>query len=375
MFTRGIELFKILGFSVKIDASWLIIALLVTWSLATGFFPAYYADLSSTAYWWMGISGALGLFVSIVLHEFGHAMAARRFGVEMRGITLFIFGGVAEMKDEPPSPQAEFVIAIAGPIVSVLIAAGCYALGIAADQVGMSISVLGVLSYLSSINLLLVAFNMIPAFPLDGGRVLRAILWKMKNSLRWATRVTSTIGSAFGIGLILLGVVSVFTGNFIGGMWWFLLGMFLRGAAQMSYQQLLVRRALEGEPIQRFMQSEVQTVPFDEPVSDFVENYVYRYHHKLFPVTNNGTLLGCMTTNKLRDLPREEWSHHTVGEVADTCSEENTIEASEDATAALAKMNQGNSRLIVVEDGKLKGIVGLRDMMKFIALKVELEDA
>jgi CBS domain-containing protein len=205
--------------------------------------------------------------------------------------------------------------------------------------------------------------------------VLRAILWSVKGSLKWATRITSTIGSAFGFVLILLGVASVFGGNFVGGMWWFLLGMFLRGAAQMSYQQLLMRRALEGEPISRFMQPEVQTVPPHTSIAEFVDDYVYKHHHKLFPVTDNGTLKGCMTTTKLRQLPREEWSRHTVKELAESCSDENTIGANADATVALAKMSQSsNSRLIVVQDGKLRGIIGLKDMMKFISLKVELEE-
>ncbi len=266
------------------------------------------------------------------------------------------------------------MIAIAGPLVSIMIAGTCFALGIAGTAMNLPKAIPIVVSYLASINGLLVAFNLIPAFPLDGGRVLRAVLWSLKGSLKWATRITCAIGSAFGFLLIMLGVLSVVAGNFIGGMWWFLIGMFLRGAAQMSYQQLLVRRALEGEPVSRFMQPQVHTVPPNVSVEDFVDNYVYRYHHKMFPVADDGTLVGCMTTRKIRDLPQSEWSEHTVQEVAEVCSDENTIDADADATEALAKMSQnGHSRLIVVHNGELRGVIGLKDMMKFISLKVELE--
>src|SRR5690606_28308858 len=161
-------------------------------------------------------------------HELGHALMARRYDLRIRGITLFIFGGVAEMADEPRSPRAEFMVAIAGPIVSVLIAIGCFGLDRVATAQAWPVPVRGVLWYLGFINLLVVGFNLVPAFPLDGGRVLRSILWHIKGNLKWATRITSTIGSGFGLLLILMGVVSVLGGNFIGGMWWFLIGTFLR---------------------------------------------------------------------------------------------------------------------------------------------------
>lgn len=374
MFGKGIPLFRLFGFSVKLDWSWLILFVLITWSLAAGTFPMYFKELTKAAYLSMGIAGALGLFFSIVFHELGHSLIARRCGVEMRGITLFIFGGVAEMKSEPPSAMAEFAIAIAGPVVSALIGLVCLAAGYGGRSAGLSAGIYGVLMYLGWINLVLVAFNMIPAFPLDGGRVLRALLWRARNNLKSATRTTAAIGSGFGIMLIVLGVLSFIGGNFVGGMWWFLLGMFLRGAAQMSYQQLIVRRALEGESVRRFMQSRVETVPPTATLEEFVDDYVYRHHFKMFPVAENGKLLGCMTTRKLKEMPRDQWSQHTVSEIAEPCSDDNTIDADADATVALAKMSSGGqSRLMVTQDGQLSGIVSLKDLMKFIALKVELE--
>jgi CBS domain-containing protein len=231
-----------------------------------------------------------------------------------------------------------------------------------------------VLFYLGFINLLLVAFNLIPAFPLDGGRMLRAGLWKLKGSLRWATRITSGIGSAFGILLIVVGVFSFINGFVIAGMWWFLLGMFLNSAAQMSYQQLLMRRILEGEPVHRLMQSNVITVSPQTRVDEFVQDYVYRHHHKLFPVATNGDLQGCMTTQRLKNLSRDQWPQHTVSELAEPCSGENTISADADSMEAFTRMTQdGRSRLIVVDQGRLQGVLTLKDLMRHISLKMELE--
>lgn len=175
--------------------------------------------------------------------------------------------------------------------------------------------------------------------------------------------------------LIVLGVLALVTGNVVGGVWWFVLGLFLRSAARMSYQQLLVRRALEGESIERFMQSEVLLVPPDITLDTFVDDYVFEYHHKMFPVVANGSLRGCMTTAKLKSMPREEWSQRRVEDMAEPCGEPNTIDVHADATEALSKMTRnGHSRLMVVDDGQLCGVLSLRDMMAFIANKVELED-
>ncbi len=374
MFTRRFKLFTLLGFDVHIDLSWFLIAILITWSLATSLFPAFYPDLETTTYWWMGVAGALGLFASIVLHELGHSVVARGFGVEMKGITLFIFGGVAEMSSEPPSAKAEFWVAIAGPIVSVIVAAVCYGMSVAGVAMAGPLPVTAVLWYLGLINAVVVVFNLIPAFPLDGGRVLRSILWAAQGSLRRATRVTSAIGSGFGLFLILFGILSIVGGNFIGGMWQCLIGMFLRGAAQMSYQQVLVRRALEGEPVARLMQQDLHTVSPDMSIHDFVEGFIYRHHHKLYPVVDHGQLRGCVTIRGVKEIDRDEWSRRTISDVTEACGENNTIQPTTDAIDALSKMSQdGNSRMMVVEDGQLRGIVTLKDLMNFIALKMELE--
>ena len=374
MFGKRIHLFTIFGFKVGIDLTWLLLAVLVTWSLASGLFPAYFAGYSRATYWWMGAAGALGLFISIVFHEFWHSMVARRYGLPMKGITLFIFGGVAEMEDEPQNAKTELLMAIAGPISSVVLGGIFLLVAWPVAARNWSGPVAGVLQYLGWLNFILAVFNMQPAFPLDGGRVLRSILWSIKGDLRWSTRIASAIGSAMGMLLIVLGLVTFISGGFIAGIWYFLIGMFIRGAAQMSYRQVLLRRALGGEPISHFMQADPVTVPPSTSIRDLVNDYFYRYHYKMFPVAINGRLEGCITSRQVRDIPREDWELRNVQDILAPCSNETTIGPETDALKALSIMNRtGNSRLMVVEGENLIGVVTLKDMLKFLNLKIDLE--
>ncbi len=374
MFGRKIKLFTWMGFEVGIDPSWVILAVLVAWSLSAGYFPYAVADLPTSTYWMMGIIGALGLFASIVFHEFCHSILARRSGLQIKGITLFIFGGVAEMGEEPRSARDELLIAGVGPLSSFFMAALFYAIANVGAALQWSQPVIAVLLYLGTINLILAIFNLIPAFPLDGGRMLRAALWHWKKNLRWATRVASSIGAGFAYFLFLLAVMQVFAGNFIGGMWMFLIGMFLLNAAKSSYQQLVVRKALEGEPLSRFMSDAPVTVPRSATVEELVEDYVYQYHFKLFPVVENGDLNGCVTTQKLKTVPRDQWRRMKVHDLMDPCNEVNCVSPDTDSVKALSIMQQNNtSRLMVVQDRKLVGIVSLKDMLNFLSMKVELD--
>ncbi len=374
MFGKGITLFRLVGFEIRLDASWVVLALLITWSLAAGLFPQTVGELSSTTYWIMGACGAAGLFVSIILHELAHAVMARQYGIPIRGITLFIFGGVAEMTDEPPNAKSEFLMAIAGPVMSFLLAGAFIGAATASGLFGAPQSVVAVISFLGSINAILAIFNLIPAFPLDGGRVLRSALWAWKNQYRKATRISSQLGAGFGIILIVLGVLALISGNFIGGLWWAMIGLFLRGASKMSYRQALIREGLKGEPLRRFMKEDPVAVAPDLTLDRFVEDYVYTHHYKLFPVVDDGALRGCLSTREVRRIPRDQWPAQTVGEVATPCSRHNTISPDEDAMRALVVMNQNNaSRLLVVEDGRLEGIIALKDLLRFLSVKLDLE--
>jgi Zn-dependent protease/predicted transcriptional regulator len=344
--------------------------LLISWSLAAGLFPRLLPNQEPATYWLMGIAGALGLFASILFHEMAHARVAQRLGIAMRGITLFVFGGVAEMTQEPPTPGSEFRVAVAGPIATLLLVAALWA----ALYIPQPATVAAVLSWIMSINLVVVLFNLIPAFPLDGGRILRSGLWAWRDDLRWATRLTSRLGSGFGVALMILAVLPLVQGNFISAMWSFLLGMFLRHAAQMSYRQVLLREALRGEPIRRFMTTDIVTVPRDLPLDRFVDDYVYHHRFKVYPAMDDGHVVGCVSTDQVRQVPQPQWRQHTVGDVMEQCSERNTIAPDADAVEAMRQMSQNDqSRLLVIDHGRLQGMVALRDLMRFLSLKMELE--
>ncbi len=371
---RSITLFELLGFKIRVDVSWLFLAVLVTWSLARGAFPVWYEGYSTATYWWMGIAGMFGLVFSLIFHELSHSLVARRYGLQIKGITLFIFGGVAEMAEEPKSAKVEFWMAIAGPIASFVLALACSLLATLAIAQGFAEPVTGVLEYLAFINLLLGAFNLIPAFPMDGGRVLRAALWYWRGDLRQATRIAAGAGKGFGMLLMILGVLNVVTGNFIGGMWWFLIGIFVRGAAEAHYQQMITRRLFEGEPVRRFMTHEAVAVPPGIPLRNFLEDYVYEYHYDLFPVVQEGRLVGCIASRQLKTVPREDWERLSVGDLMAPCTEENTVDPGMDAVEAMALMRRtGASRLIVAVGDCLVGIVVLKDMLELFSLKMDLE--
>lgn len=380
-------LFRLFGFEVKVDLSWLVLAMLITWSLSASFFPTRFHDLPESMYWWMGLAGTAGLFFSIVFHEMSHSLMARRYGLRIRGITLFIFGGVAEMEEEPASPKTELRMALAGPLASVVL---WLLFWLNAHAPFWPVPVRIVTDYLAAANLALAVFNLFPAFPLDGGRVLRALLWGWKKNLGRATRVAANMGAAFGwllmiaggtfvffgtSGLVLHGPVSMFGNAIVSGLWLFLIGMFLRNAARMSYRRLVMRHALQGERIERFMRSDPLSVAPSLSVAALVDDYIYRYHFKMFPVVDQGALVGCITVRRVRRIPREQWNGLTVGDVLEKCSTENTISAYTDPVHALALMNRtGNSRLMVVDvEQRLVGVVTLKDMLKFLSLKLDLE--
>ena len=374
MYGKGIPLFKLLGFEVKVEWSWLILAGLIIWSLAGNTFPADVGGLSQGAYLWMAVAGALGLFASIIFHELCHSLVARRYGLPIRGITLFIFGGVAEMEHEPPSPRSEFLMALAGPVSSAVLALGFYLLTRLGATVGWPAAPVAVLGYLAMINISLAAFNIIPAFPLDGGRVLRSILWGWKNDLRWATRLAAGIGTGFGYVLLGLGVLSLFMGRFGNGLWLFVIGMFLQNASRSAYQQLFVREMLQGETVARFMRANPITVSPDLSIRDLLDDYVYKHNHKMFPVMRGTELVGCVSTRAISEVPRDEWDRRTVGTLIHECSIDNTVTSTTDAMDALSKMNRTrNGRLMVVDGQQLMGVITLKDLLSFLSLKMDLE--
>ena len=369
------RLFSLFGFEVKLDLSWLLLALLISWSLGAGVFPVEYPDLPRSVYAWMGVACAIGVFFSIVFHEFSHSFVARQFGMPIKGITLFIFGGVAEMESEPPSPRSEFLMAIAGPLASFLLAfliSGVESFAVASEW---PISVIGVCDTLAYINVVVAIFNLVPAFPLDGGRMLRAVLWHQKKDMRSATYIASRIGTGFGLVLMLMGGFAFIQGNFIGGMWWVLIGIFLRSAAAASYQQLVLQDVLKGQPIRNFMRPDPVTVPPSITIEEWIEDYVYQHHFKMFPVVRDGSLLGSISIDKIKQIPRTDWPGKTVFDVLDPVSDANTVSADAETVKLLSTMVRPDtqSRYMVVEDGRLVGMISLKDLLELIALKLEIE--
>ncbi len=370
---RRIPLVTLLGFQVRFDLTWLILVALVVWSLSTDYFPASYADLPTSTYVWMGVLAATGLFASIVLHELAHSWVGRRLGLEIHGITLFVFGGAAELAEEPKSARTEFLMAAAGPLASVVLAIGFHSLAVALEAIGGSGPLSGVLRYLAGINAILAAFNLLPAFPLDGGRILRAALWAWRGSMLWATRVAAGVGGAIGLLLVVLGIVSVIGGEFVGGMWSFLIGLFIRSAASSSRQQLIARHMLQHIAVGRLMVRNPVTVTPDVPVARAIELFLAN-NLKFLPVVADGRAAGHIGLKEVKSLTPIERSERPVGRALMPVSTENSIGPQADAAAALEQMRRtGSTRLLVVENGRLAGVICLKDLLDYLTLRSELD--
>jgi len=318
LFGRTRTLFRIFGFPIKVNPSWVLLFLLVVYSLSSrhGLFRQWLEGESVAAgtYWALGIAGAVGLFASLILHELAHSVVARYTGMPVRGITLFIFGGVSEMGAEPPTAGAEFFMAVVGPLCSLLVGAACLALWLVGERVLELPAVANVLfRYLGTVNLLLAAFNSLPAFPLDGGRVVRSVLWGLTGSLRTATSIAAGLGSGFGLVMIVGGVLLVFWGAIISGIWFMFLGFFLRQAAASSFEQVRLRETLGGELVGRFMTTDPVTVHPELTLRQFVEQYVLPYHFAVFPVVDeSGRLIGMVNARAPARVAQGDWDTATV---------------------------------------------------------------
>jgi Zn-dependent protease/CBS domain-containing protein len=383
MFGTRWQIFRLHGIPISIDASWLVILALLTLTMATSFpalmvqfFGPAVPPLTPLEYWLMGLVAALAFFVCIVLHELGHAIVARSRGIPIAGITRFLFGGVAELRDEPESAGSEFAMAIAGPIVSVFLGSAFAVLAWMAYLAGWAPSVVLVLAYLSFINLVVLAFNLVPAFPLDGGRVLRSILWAISGDVQQATHWASRGGQIFAWFLIFWGVMQFFLGNWLGGIWLGLIGLFLNSAARGSYQQVLLRKALEGETVRRFMNRNPITVQPSLDLHHWVNDYVYGFHHKTYPVASNGHVEGVISTAALDHFPKPEWEQHTVGEAMQRDIKDLTVSPDADALQAFTKMQRTRaSCLLVIEGDRLVGLLSQSDVLRFLHLKFEIESS
>jgi Zn-dependent protease/predicted transcriptional regulator len=364
--SAAVTLFHVWGIPVRVEASWLVIFGLIAWSLSVGYFPQVLPDVPAATYWVSGLVAALLLFVSVFLHELSHSLVARRQGLAVSAITLHIFGGVSQLEAEPDRPGDEFVMAIVGPLTSFVLA-GVAAAG--AALVGGTPILAAVLRYLALVNGVVGVFNLMPGFPLDGGRVLRAALWRIRGDHRWATRKASQVGSAVAFGLIALGIVRALSGQFLGGLWFVLIGLFLRRAAEGSYQQLVVHRALDPLTVRDVMTRDVVHLTPDATLDHIVDDFFWRHHVSSFPVLEGPRVLGILSVHQLGEVPRDRWAETPARAVMRPVSDLLTAAPTDRLLEAFEKLlKNGVGRLAVVEEGRLAGYLSLKDVLHVLAV-------
>jgi Zn-dependent protease len=360
----------IFGIPLRLHISWFLIMGLIVWSLAIGVFPQEYPAWSATTYWVVGFITAILFFTSVLIHELGHSVVALREGVPVRSITLFIFGGVAQIGHDPETAGTEFRIAIAGPLTSLGLAALFFLGGFASrfsPEAGASAL------YLSRINLLLAVFNMIPGFPLDGGRVLRAILWQVGGNFRKATRWATTVGQAVAFLFIVFGVWMIFTGNFLNGIWIAFIGWFLNNAADHSYQQVVMRTMLEGVTARQLMVQNCPTIPGELILQDLVDEHVLGQGNRCFFVAQNGHLQGMLTIHNVKAVAHDRWNQIRSAEVMTPLDQILAISPDEDAWTLIRKMDESNvNQVPVMENGRLVGMITRERLLHYIRTRTEL---
>jgi len=361
---------KVFGIPIKLHTSWFLIAALITWSLAGSYFPQEYPGWATITYWIVGAVTAVLFFASVLLHELGHSVVALREKVPVRNITLFIFGGVAQIGREPPTAGAEFRMAVAGPLTSLVLAglSGLLSLGFAA-----TFPLAASFAYLARINLMLAAFNLLPGFPLDGGRVLRAILWRLNGSLRTATRWASAVGRSVAYLFIFVGVGQMFLGGFLDGLWTVFIGWFLNDAARSSYRQVLLKEMLAGVTVGDVMSQQCVTVPGDLQLDRLIADQVLRSGHQYLFVEENGDIEGLITLRDVRAVPRNRWTELTARQVMTPVDALFQAHSDEDVLTLLQQMEQADvNQVPVVDNGHLLGVVTRGNLLNYLRLRSEL---
>jgi Zn-dependent protease len=388
----GLRLGRIAGIEVTADWSLLIIFLLITLSLGAGVFPAWHPDWSGATAWLTAAAAALAFFVSVFLHELSHALVGRANGIDIRRITLFMFGGVAHMEDEPPSWKSELAMAIVGPITSLVLGvlflmlarlvAGPFELD--PDQPQTALGDLGPLAsllfWLGPVNIILALFNLVPGFPLDGGRVLRALLWGATGDLVAATRRASRAGQGFAWVLMAAGLlmilglrVPIFGTGFVNGLWIALIGWFLNNAALVSYRQLVIREWLGDLPVARLMLTRLVQVPADLPVQTLVDEYLMHTGQRAFPVEDHGRFVGLVCLRDLPKLPRGDWGTAPVASIMTPAVRLLAVGPDQDAGEALKLLGHNDlNQLPVMRNGQLLGLIRREDILKWLSLNAGL---
>lgn len=361
---QPLSLMRVSGIRIVIDPTWIVVFLLVVATLGGGYLPSVAPRMDPVETWFLGALAAVLLFASVLVHELSHALLARRAGIKVPRIRLFLFGGVSEMSAEPHEPRAELRIAAAGPLTSLTLAAIAAGLSRGLAPFGLSGTVV-ILDYLAASNLMLALFNLLPGLPLDGGRILRAWLWSRHGNLMRATRTAGRTGTAIGWILIALGFVSMIGGQFAAGIWMVVLGMFLSRAASSSYETALLRDSLGGLPVREVMTREVDRVDDHLSLEELVNAHLLHRPHRVFPVVANDQVVGLVSVDQVRRVPREDWVRVPVRQVMTPIALVPPVGQEDECVPILERMMRENvSPLPVVADGRLVGIVSRRDIVE-----------
>lgn len=364
----GFRVGSLLGFEIRVDLSWFVIFFLVFWSLSEGVFPDQYPDQARLTHLGMGLAGTLLFFASLLAHELSHAVVSRRKGIPIEGITLFIFGGMALTRGEPDKPNDELLIAGIGPVTSLVLAALFEALSRLGPSVGLGAAVVGVASYLAFINMALALFNLIPGFPMDGGRVFRALAWRATGDRVKATRWAVTGGRAFGTALMVLGGIQALSGAPLGGLWLVFIGWFLRSLAGSSLQQQILRDVLRGFVASDLMSPRPEVVAAGISLASLVQDHLMHLRYGSYPVVEGDELLGMVTLESVRRVPKADWGTRTAAQAMTPLSECAVVAPSTSMEVALEEMSRGGSpgRALVVDSGRLVGIISGSDVARWL---------
>lgn len=362
--TGSVKIGTISGIPIKIHFSWLIIFGIISWSLSTYYFPDAAPDFPALSYWITGVIASLMLFFSVVLHELAHSFVALKYKLSIINITLFIFGGVAQMKGEPSHPNAEMRIAIAGPLTSFLLAFIFFIFYLLLENLIAK----AFFQYLSRVNLILGFFNLIPGFPMDGGRVIRAYVWHKTGDFFYATRKASNYGQKIAFFFIILGLFSLFAGV-PNGLWLMIIGWFLYTAAQSSYQQASLQETLNGIAVKDIMVRHIVFMPPDINIDQAVYDYFLRYGFGGFPVMDGDNIYGFVTLKEIKDVPRERWNEVKVVDICKPHEHKFDISERDPAIKALEVMiNEDAGRLLVKDGDKLVGLITRNGIAQYVQI-------